>query len=421
MNHLKATIIRKKYIDITEEQKKNSTLGKLRSKVRPSSSIRSINEVPYAYDLKYENPPLAIYSKPCMKQNLAVQKQTLSKNTTYKTILRNIEQETRDAEDEIMRMTRLEVSKKGRVTKEELNKVFETTRKKVYKRPMTAVNAFKQKQTGTGIFKKESFEEEKEDINQKNKPETQVTKKNDIEVPIKQKITINEPMPVNYANLDSDPLSAGYDPMSITARKRPKSKAATRQGLTSAKAKFKIKVERKVENTAVVNCKNNKKLKLSSIVCPDEKKNMMRKHERMEYEKPLMDKGFQPGSQKSLFPSRKTEQELMIFKEIFIEPKEKELEKLKDRAKVELEQYEMKISTLGPKNKPIKPLALSKNVELNHSNMINSSFHKTKKGAIENYLKAQNEFSSDEDDEEEKFRSTFTHKFNVNEEPDILN
>jgi hypothetical protein len=148
---------------------------------------------------------------------------------------------------------------------------------------------------------------------------------------------------------------------------------------------------------------------------------MMRKHERMEYEKPLMDKGFQPGSQKSLFPSRKTEQELMIFKEIFIEPKEKELEKLKDRAKVELEQYEMKISTLGPKNKPIKPLALSKNVELNHSNMINSSFHKTKKGAIENYLKAQNEFSSDEDDEEEKFRSTFTHKFNVNEEPDILN
>jgi tetratricopeptide (TPR) repeat protein len=141
----------------------------------------------------------------------------------------------------------------------------------------------------------------------------------------------------------------------------------------------------------------------------------------MDFEKPLMDKGLQPGSQKSLFPSRKTEQEMMIFKEIFVEPKEKELEKLKDRAKLEQEQYEMKISALRTKKKTLKPIGVSKNVDLNHSNMINSSFHNTKKASIDNYLKAQNEFSSDEEEEEEKFRSTFTHKFNINEEPNILN
>lgn len=280
MNHLKASIIRKKYIEITEEEKKNSTMGKMNIRVRPSSSIRSINEVPSAYDLKYENPPLAIYSKPCMKQNLSVKKQTLSKNTTYKTILRNIEQETREAEDEVMRETRLEFSKKGKVTREELTEMLESSRKKVYKRPMTAVNAYKQKQTGTGIFKKDSFEEDKEGTNHKTIPEPKDLYMNEEDIQIKQKITVDEPMPVNFDNHILDPLLMGLGPHSTNIKKRPKSKVAIRQGLTSAKAKFKVKVERHVEKTAVVNCKNNQKLKLSSIVCPDEKTDKIKRLEK---------------------------------------------------------------------------------------------------------------------------------------------
>eukprot|EP00343_Euplotes_focardii_P005015 CAMPEP_0205815444 /NCGR_PEP_ID=MMETSP0205-20121125/21225_1 /ASSEMBLY_ACC=CAM_ASM_000278 /TAXON_ID=36767 /ORGANISM="Euplotes focardii, Strain TN1" /LENGTH=289 /DNA_ID=CAMNT_0053101783 /DNA_START=209 /DNA_END=1075 /DNA_ORIENTATION=- len=77
----------------------------------------------------------------------------------------------------------------------------------------------------------------------------------------------------------------------------------------------------------------------------------------------------EPGSQKSLFPTRKTEQELMIFKEIFIEPKEKELEKLKERAKEELLQYEMKISAIKPKKNKLKPLTAKRHIDLDLQNL----------------------------------------------------
>jgi hypothetical protein len=76
-----------------------------------------------------------------------------------------------------------------------------------------------------------------------------------------------------------------------------------------------------------------------------------------------------------LFPSRKTEQELRIFREIFVDPKEKEFERVKEKAKIEREQFEMKSYTLKTlKREPIKPVALN-NVELNHSNMLNNSQH----------------------------------------------
>lgn len=156
----------------------------------------------------------------------------------------------------------------------------------------------------------------------------------------------------------------------LKIKKRPKSKiGVSRAGLVSAKAKFRVRVERNVDKATVVNCKNNEKLKLSTIACPNEKTDRIKRLERkLEYEKPLMDKGFQPGSQKSLFPSRKTEQEFMIFKEIFIEPKEKELEKLKERAKIEREQYEMKISMLKPKKKVLKPLSDRRFIGMDFSN-----------------------------------------------------
>jgi hypothetical protein len=211
-------------------------------------------------------------------------------------------------------------------------------------------------------------------------------------------------------------------PFSIKAKNRPKSKAAGRVELPTEKAKFKVKVERQVDLNSIIKCKNNQKLKLSAIVCPDEKSDRIKRLEkRLDFEKPLMDRGIQPGSQKSLFPSRKTEQELMIFKEIFVEPKEKELEKIKERAKMEKDIYEQKLVTYNSKKKPSpKALKVAKNVDLNHSNMLNSSGHQTKKGLIENYLKSQEELSSSEEEEEEKFRSTFTAGFRPKEEINIL-
>ena len=161
--------------------------------------------------------------------------------------------------------------------------------------------------------------------------------------------------------------------------KRPKSKATARQRLLTAKSKFKVKVEREVEYTAAFNCKNNKKLKLITIICPDEKTDKIKLLEKkLDYEKPLVEKGLNPGSQKMLFPSRKTEQELRIFREIFVDPKEKEFEKVKEKAKFEREQFEMKSYTFKTlKREPIKPVAI-KNVELNHSNMLNNSQHSLK-------------------------------------------
>ena len=66
-----------------------------------------------------------------------------------------------------------------------------------------------------------------------------------------------------------------------------------------------------------------------------------------------MDKGLVAGSQKSLFPSRKTEQEFTIFKEIFVDPKEKELERLKEKGKVQRENYEEKMAEILQKPKKV--------------------------------------------------------------------
>lgn len=64
-------------------------------------------------------------------------------------------------------------------------------------------------------------------------------------------------------------FTTGLEDKTFKASRRPKSKATTRQGLTSGginKAKFKVKVERQADMKSVIHCKNNQKLKLSSIV-----------------------------------------------------------------------------------------------------------------------------------------------------------
>jgi tetratricopeptide (TPR) repeat protein len=156
-------------------------------------------------------------------------------------------------------------------------------------------------------------------------------------------------------------------------------------------------VERQVDNAAVVHCKDNKKLKLSSIVCPDNR------------------------ADKISIPITQNRSKFNMFKEIFVEPKEKELIKLKERAQAEREQYELKISTLKPKRKTLlKPIKAGPISNQNSENKLNLSQQELKKGSIENYLKAQKDFSSDEEEEEEKFRKTFGNNMRQKEEPNLL-
>lgn len=115
---------------------------------------------------------------------------------------------------------------------------------------------------------------------------------------------------------------------------------------------------------------------------------------QQEIEKQTLSGGLQPGYQKSLFPSRKAEKEMLMFKEIFVDHKEKELEKLKEKAKLQMEEFE---------SKKLAPVKLKrKKGNFKPDDILNSSSHALKQASIENYLKAQKDFSTDEEDEEEK-------------------
>ena len=99
-----------------------------------------------------------------MKQNLPLKRQEMTRATTNKTIFRDIEREAREAEEEIFRETTMQFHRTGKqIDRTELTKVMEKTRKKVYKRPMTAVNAYKQNNTPSSLHKDSfDFDQEKE-------------------------------------------------------------------------------------------------------------------------------------------------------------------------------------------------------------------------------------------------------------------
>ena len=128
-----------------------------------------------------------------------------------------------------------------------------------------------------------------------------------------------------------------------------------------------------------------------------------------------MEKDLKPGNSKILFPSRKTEQELMIFKEIFVEPKEKELQKFKQQTDSERRVIEQRMAKLNFKKKPLEPKPYTKNVELNHSNMVNNSQHDLLKTIQTNFKKSQNDYeisddeggSADEEEDKEEMASTY--------------
>lgn len=149
MNHLKASILRKEYIKIAEDEKQQVSARPSKKKQRPSSSIKSLNEVASAHDLYYENPPLNIYNVPRRHQGVLEDKQTVSNHLSNRAVLRNIEKEARYLEQERMKQT-IEIvtsKEKEQFSKDELEEVIETTRTKFYNRPMTAVNMWRKRNT----------------------------------------------------------------------------------------------------------------------------------------------------------------------------------------------------------------------------------------------------------------------------------
>jgi len=242
---------------------------------------------------------------------------------------------------------------------------------------MTATNPHKKRKEGINVFRKDS-DDTLPKSPAKESPKKREKRFEEEEVYVKNKITVDDPDPVNVGSRrNSLTYSQGK---TFRVKKRPKSKIVkTRKRLPTAKAKFRVKVERNVDPKTVIFCKNNERLKLSTIACPDERTNRIKRLERkLDYEMPLMDKGLQPGSQKSLFPTRKTEQEFMIFREIFIEPKERELEKLKERAKLEREQYEIKRAMRKPKKRVLKTGKAWKYFELDLKKLNTNQHNKNK-------------------------------------------
>ena len=85
-------------------------------------------------------------------------------------ILREIEKETLDAENQVFRQTVDEIKRRGlKVNQDEISEFMATTKQKVYKRPMTAVNRWKKKQpTATHVYEKLSegsdFDREFEEV-----------------------------------------------------------------------------------------------------------------------------------------------------------------------------------------------------------------------------------------------------------------
>ena len=171
-------------------------------KLRPSSSIKSLSEVPSAHDLRYENPPLWIYDKPRMKQEVPIEKDGQTKNVTYRTILRNIEKEAKEIDSEFMKETFDEIKKRGKnIEREELEKVVNVTKKRVYKRPMTAVNEWKRRATGirpAGYGIDEGVDESTDEPDhQIEKITEEKPKVEEEEVIVKHKITIDDVAPLN--------------------------------------------------------------------------------------------------------------------------------------------------------------------------------------------------------------------------------
>ena len=141
-----------------------------------------------------------------MKQDLPIEKEGQTKNVTYRTILRNIEKEAKEIDNEFMRETFQEIKMRGKnIEKDELDEIVNTTKKRIYKRPMTAVNEWKRKATGFGGIRQDLTEEIDESTELEQHSEKIIEEKPKVEeeeeVYVKQKITIDDVAPLNEVNL----------------------------------------------------------------------------------------------------------------------------------------------------------------------------------------------------------------------------
>ena len=99
-----------------------------------------------------------------------------------------------------MRDTINQLTQRGhKFTKNELTEVLETNRKKVYKRPMTAVNLQRKRKAGINIFKKDSDDEMPVEVVKNVVKKEQDYK--DEELVVKQKITVEDPLPANVVSI----------------------------------------------------------------------------------------------------------------------------------------------------------------------------------------------------------------------------
>jgi len=104
------------------------------------------------------------------------------------------------AEHEILQSTRDQVQSSGkRVSRDQLEKVMKKTRKQVYKRPMTAVNTYKQRQN-QNESQEDSFFEDEQDI-QRRKLEAEIQQRikreDEAEVIVKEKLTVENAIRFN--------------------------------------------------------------------------------------------------------------------------------------------------------------------------------------------------------------------------------
>lgn len=107
-----------------------------------------------------------------------------------------------------------------------------------------------------------------------------------------------------------------------------------------------------------------------------------------------MDKGLGKESlrkqRNQAFPSRKVEQEYMMFREIFVKPKERELEAAQENEEVLvspefMERIEAEKQKIADKH--FEQMTTEQKNQLDHSNMMNESGHNLKKASKTNFLK----------------------------------
>ena len=120
--------------------------------------------------------------------------------------MRNIEKEAKEIDNEFMREAFQEIKKRGKnIEKDELDKIVNTTKKRIYKRPMTAVNEWKRKATGFGGIRQDLTEEIDESTKLEQHSEKIIEEKPKVEeeeeVYVKQKVTIDDVAPLNEVNL----------------------------------------------------------------------------------------------------------------------------------------------------------------------------------------------------------------------------